>query len=471
MPDNHCYPGWYNGHGIDLGMLHKGHWQRVKPGWVYGCGEFGAEGLDSVALMRKHYPQAWLPQTADEEKTWTPDKIPGAQTGQMHYNFFETPGTFSDWVEKGQAHQAWATRLMTEAFRRDRRMHSFAIHLFIDAFPASWMKAIVDYDRQPKPAWFAYREALTPLAVSLRTDRRAFFAGEPIGPEAWVCNDLHDAPAGAKLHYQLECDGRVLQAGSTAATIPPLDAAYQGTLPLRAPEVPSRAQVTVRLVLLDAGGKVLHDTTIEVDVFPRAKAALRRLYVVGGPQGKAAQLAGDLGAQPVFEGVMQAGDAILIDDMQAFRKVESQVTDAVRAGARAVFLQLPQGKYPIGGSDVAVGSGDKGDVMMGVTAAGLHFVSRATGHRLVGGFRPEDFKFWYDAKLDHPSPLLRLPAFKASGWEPILLSFNDMAAGWKADGQGHWCICQIELAGRTTGNAVATIFARRLLEAPSPIGP
>jgi hypothetical protein len=373
-------------------------------------------------------------------------------------------------VEKGQAHQAWATRLMTEAFRRDRRMHSFAIHLFIDAFPASWMKAIMDYDRQPKPAWFAYREALTPLAVSLRTDRRAFFAGEPIEPEAWVCNDLHDEPPGANLHYQLECDGQVLQAGSTAAPIPPLDAAYQGTLPLRAPEVPSRTQVTIRLGLLDAGGKVLHDTAIEVDVFPRTTAALRRIYVVGNAQGKAAQLAGDLGTKPVFEGPVQAGDAILIDDMQAFSKVETQVGEAVRAGARAVFLQLPQGKYPIAGGDVAVGSGDKSDVMMGVTAAGLHFVSRATGHPLVENFRPEDFKFWYDAKLDHPAPLLRLPAFKASGWEPVLLSFNDMAAGWKADGQGHWCICQIELAGRTAGNAVANIFARRLLETPSPIG-
>jgi hypothetical protein len=63
-----------------------------------------------------------------------------------------------------------------------------------------------------------------------------------------------------------------------------------------------------------------------------------------------------------------------------------------------------------------------------------------------------------------------LPAFKAVGWEPILLSFNALAAGWKADGKGHWCICQIELAGRTAGNAVATIFARRLLEASSPIG-
>ena len=48
------------------------------------------------------------------------------------------------WVAASQAHQAWATRLMTEAFRRDSRMNSFAIHLFVDAFPAGWMKAIMD---------------------------------------------------------------------------------------------------------------------------------------------------------------------------------------------------------------------------------------------------------------------------------------------------------------------------------------
>ena len=93
----------------------------------------------------------------------------------MHYNFFDTPRTLADWVENGQAHQAWATRLMTEAFRRDRRMNSFAIHLFIDALPAGWMKTIMDCgSRQPKPAYFAYREALTPLMVTLRADRIAW---------------------------------------------------------------------------------------------------------------------------------------------------------------------------------------------------------------------------------------------------------------------------------------------------------
>ncbi|MBQ7152938.1 MAG: glycoside hydrolase family 2, partial [Clostridia bacterium] len=44
MPDNHCYNQWYNGHTIDAGKMHKGYWCAVKPGWYYGCGEFGIEG-------------------------------------------------------------------------------------------------------------------------------------------------------------------------------------------------------------------------------------------------------------------------------------------------------------------------------------------------------------------------------------------------------------------------------------------
>jgi hypothetical protein len=453
LPDNHCYCGWYNGHGLDIGKLHKGYWQHVKPGWRYGCGEFGVEGLDRVELMRRWYPKPWLPQTADEEKQWSPNSIPDEQTGTLHYAFFETPKTLHDWVERSQEYQAWVIRLMAEAFRRDRRMQSFAAHLFIDVFPSSWMKAIIDYERHPKPAWFAYREALTPLAVNLRTDRRAFFAGEPIELEAWVCNDRNRAPSGARLHYQIEHNGKVWQAGATAAVVPILDSAYQGTLQFQPLDVAARTRMTVRLGLLDAGGKVLHDTALSLDVFPRPKADLRRIYVVGSPKGKAAQLAADLGAAPVFAGPIDAGDAILIDDLSAFGKVETQVAQAVRAGARAVFLELPEGKHHIAQTEVAVGG----------TPTELHFVSRATGHRLVEGFQPDDFKFWYDARLDRPSPLLTKPAFRAAGWEAILLSYNAMAAGWKADGKGHWCICQIELAHRIAGNPVAAIFARRLL--------
>jgi hypothetical protein len=456
LPDNHCYCGWYNFHGVEIGKLHKGYWQPVKPGWVYGCGEFGAEGLDPVALMRKRYPKDWLPQTAEEDKQWTPDKIPAAQTGRigMHGNFFETPHTLAQWVQRSQAHQAWVVRLMTEAFRRDRRMHSFAIHLFIDNFPSGWMKSIMDCERGPKPAWFAYRDALTPLAVNLRTDRRAFFAGEPIELETWVCNDLNDAPRDAKLHYQLECNGKVLQAGSTAATVPTLDAAYQGTLRLQMPEVTARTTATVRLGLLDAGGKVLHDTSVVFDLFPREKVELRRVYAVDSHDGPAARLASALGVKPVFDGPPQPGDAILIKDMASFAKLQPQIAQAVRGGARAVFLELPDGKYRIADTDVTVGG----------TPGGAYVASRDTGHPLVAGFQPDDFKFWYEAPSDRFAPNINRSAFQASSWEPILLSFGRPAAGWKADGRGHWCICQLDLADRIVGNPVAAIFAGRLLK-------
>ena len=255
----------------------------------------------------------------------------------------------------------------------------------------------------------------------------------------------------------------MLQAGSTTPTIPVLDAAYQGTLRFRSPDVNKRAVVTVRLCLLDEDGKVLHDTAVTLDIFPNQEVDLSRIYVIGKPGGKATQLADEIGGKRVGEGPMKADDVILIDDLQAFNKLQKQVVQAVRDGARAVFLELPKGKHQIGGAEITVGG------TVGGTTGKLHFVSRATGHRLVEGFQPEDFKFWYDGRVDRPSPLLKKPAFSGPGWEPILLSHNALAAGWKGDGNGHWCICQIELAGRTSGNPVAFMFAQRLLSG-GPVG-
>jgi hypothetical protein len=171
-----------------------------------------------------------------------------------------------------------------------------------------------------------------------------------------------------------------------------------------------------------------------------------------------------LGGTPIFTGSMEGGDAILIDDLKAFAKVEKEVAGAVQRGARAVFLELPTGVHRFAHNEVAAGAASTGVlVSIGVTPTGVHFVSRASGHRLVEGFQPEDFKFWYDAKVDRPSPILNVQGFRAAGWEPILLSFKQLAAAWKPDGKGHWCVCQVALSGRIVGNPVAEIFARRLL--------
>jgi hypothetical protein len=471
LPDNHCYTCWYNGHGAEFGKLHKGYWQRVKPDWFYGCGEFGAEGLDFAELMRRRYPQAWLPQTPAEEAEWTPDRIKDAQTGRFHFMFFDTQRTLADWVAASQRHQAWATRTMTEAFRRDARMNSCAIHLFIDAWPSGWMKTIMDCERRPKPAYFAYREALTPLLANIRTDRWAFTAGEPMRFEFWVCNDTHETPAGAQLRYQLEVGGKVVFAQQAKARVEACTSTFQGFLALSAPAVGERIGATLRLALCQTGGKVLHDTAVELTVFPAAAAAVgSRVTVIGARDGKAARLARELGLMPRFLETRNltpdTSRTILIDDPTRFAARHAAIEAAVKAGATAVFLELPAGEHQLAGDASRIEACGMGP---------RHFVSRATGHPLVADFGPGDFRLWHEPSVDRIVPLLET-CFRAEGWTPILTTGSGggnlasptawsaaLASAEKHDGAGLWRICQVALAGRTATNPVAAAFARRLL--------
>ena len=463
LPDNHCYCGWYNGHGLDLGRLHKGYWQKVKPGWMYGCGEFGSEGLDPVKVMRKYYPRKWLPQSPDEEKSWTPDSIVKAQTGRFYYMWFETQHTLKDWVQNSLMHQAWVTRLMTEAFRRDNRMNSFAIYHFIDAFPAGWMKAIMDVERQPKPAYFAYREALTPLMANLRTDRYSFFSSEKISMEVWICNDLNYTPRKPSLRYQIEYADKIVCSGRAVANVPLCGSKFQGFLQFSAPVVSSRSKLIARLGLFDENNELLHDTSISLDVFPAPVITKKwKIRIVGSVSGKGKQLAEELGLTVRRSGSFHHDDIILIDDICVFLKMHKEITVAVSRGATAVFLELPEGKYRIAGSEVTI------------TPCGRsrHFTARNTEHVLVKDFLPDDFKFWHNSQKGHMTPFLST-TFTAPGWNAILTSGNGtfkgdwqpaLAAAEMKAGKGHFRVCQVNLSDFVRTNPVAMIFARRLLE-------
>jgi len=463
MPDNHCYCGWYIGHALDLGKLHRGYWLGVREGRYYGCGEFGAEGLDPVDLMMKYYPRAWLPKQRRANASWTPAAIKGAQSWRFHFLWYPTPGTMQEWVEASQDHQAWIVRLMTEAFRRDVRMNSFAVHLFIDAWPAGWMKTIMDVDRQPKKAYFAYREALTPLMVSLRCDRTAFWSGEEIAVEAWICNDTSTTPAGAELRYRIESGDRVLQSGRAGATLPVVGSACQGVMRLTAPETGDRTTVTVRLALVDGAGRTLHDTRLPLEIFAASREPSLTVRIVGSRAGRAARLARALGYRGRFTGGFGPGVPILVDDPAAFRERHREIEAAVSAGATVTLLELPVGRHTIGGHDVTVVEGGMGK---------RHFADCDTGHPLVAGFERGDFRFWHDEAAGYVTPLLETVIESAPGWESVLTSGNGNWRGeWHAvpaalerrDGKGAWRVCQVKLADRVRTNPVAHRFAARLV--------
>lgn len=464
LPDHHSYAGWYNSNG-ELGKQLQGYWAHVKSDWLYACGEFGVEGLDSVETMRRRYPAEWLPATVEDERTWNPSSIPKAQTESFHRLWFETPKTLAAWSQASQEHQAQMIRLMTEAFRRDRRMVSCAVHLFIDAFPASWLKTIMDVDRNPKLAFYDYRDALSPIAANLYGAQKAYFSGDKIRIAAWICNDTSQNIEGASVRYQIECQGQVIRTGKTNATVAADDSNFQGWIEADAPKVQKRGSFKVRLGLFDKDGQLIHDTAQDFDLFPPAPAVeTQEVLVLGAKNGKGFRLATDLGLKPVFEGSSTARRLIFVDSPTALAATKIDLDAAVQAGARVLCLEWPIGTSTLAGDSIAI---------IGATDGKRLFVSRDTDHPWVKDFAPNDFKLWYHSKEKGIRPFLSTLFTAPATWKAVLTGGQKdpitgkwgaaLAAAEKVQGSGSWIVCQVELAGRIEGNPVARLFAQRLI--------
>ncbi len=421
LPDNHCYPMWYNGHGIDIGRLHKGHWMPVKPGWYYGCGEFGCEGLEDWDLMCEEYPADWLVRPGEAETDWNPDRIVRAQTADFYHFFYDRPSTPKQWVEKSQAFQKVATRMMTEAFRRDDRMVTFAIHLFIDAFPSGWMKTIMDCRRNPKPAFFAYRDALQPLMISLRADKTYFFGGETAKAEGWLCNDSQ-AEGECLMRYELVQDGKVISSCEQTAMLQACCARCHSIAEFALPQVQERTSVQLRGMLMQ-DGKCLAWNELEYVVLPACEQpAPMRIRTI---------------------------DAVTAEDLAA-----------VEAG-EVLWIDKPEeGEYKVGPFAVRV-------KVSGM--APMHFASSKTGHAWTEGFVQGDFQHWYSSEEDCITPLADATV-NAEGFANVLISRNLGDDGkWQTEavlcerafGKGRIVLSQISY-GQMLDNPAGCILLSRI---------
>ena len=462
LPDNHAYTLWYVGHGIDSGALHAGHWMPIKPGWNYGCGEFGAEGLDFMDLMHRRYPGEWLPKTPEEESNWSPSCIIDAQTGTHFCFFYDRPSTVEGWVQASHAHQAFTTRWMTNAFRRDRRMVSFAIHLFIDAWPAGWMKTIMDCERRAKPAWFAYRDSLSPIHISVRMDRLTCCAGEIVPAELWIANDSGKELCGAEVRYRILDGARVVAEGREGLpAVGSPGVLGVGLVPFRAPMVDERWRFQIEAIVIASDSKVLHEAATSIEVFPKVAYRSETVPVISGFS--IDWLPTNFSQKKIDVKRLLPGQTAVCCGSGPLLEQWPELLRKVREGARVVVLNLPPGTWEITESEKAV-----------IEACGMgsrHFVSRATGHPLVNGFQPDDFRFWYDDEHRHIAPLLN-NLIVGEGGIPVLSS-GQLAWGQPltvadavreyAIGEGALLLCCLELKGRMA-NPVAREFLERLIQ-------
>ena len=395
MPDVHCYTLWYNGGQQDFGLLHRGFGQPVADGWYYSCGEYGAEGMDFVEVMRECYPKEWL------EEPFDVGRIIAAQTKTWHGSFYDTPDTIDEWVTASQEHQAYAMKVMTEAYRRDPRMISTALHLFIDAWPSGWLKTIMDVKRNPKAAYFASRDALSPLLLSIRSDRFTYYEGEKISLETFICNDKNEnSKKGVRLVCELYKDDEMLMYGEQDTSYGACTVDYAANIEFIAPEVSDRENFKLKAYLVDENGKTIAQQTFDFTVFEDVE-------------------------------VPENSEVVLITD-------------------------LKEGTYEIAGETVKVRQVPYGKM--------TYFLSRKTGHEAVSEFLPKDFRMWYDKSVDRLTPIAR-NCFEAEGFKPVLIcngSFKpSTVVGEKIYEGKRYVICLAELREE---NPIAKRLHKNLLE-------
>lgn len=470
LPDYHCYTCWYNGHGIDFGMLHKGFWMPVKAGWNYGCGEYGMEGMDPVPLMKKYYPREWLP--AHDGDPWTPADIPGdppPQVGTLHHVHFETPTTMEEWVEASQTYQAQAMNYMTRAYRRNRKMVSYAYHLYIDAYPDGWLKAMVDFERTPKKAFWEFRAASAPVLADLRCDRFKVTAGEEVKVEVWGCNDPDEKITDAKLHYQVFLEGKTLLSGRVPMVLEASDSCFLGYLPISLPQVEKRSALSVQVAFIRENGEMLSSYALELEVFPACRKDLGKVCLIGADAAFAEKLGQEFEFTPVPEAEADGETSVLIFDPEAYRSREAYWLERMEQGAKVLLFGLPAGVWQLAGSEVFVKHSCRKPI---------HFVARSRTHPITGDFGTNDVRHWFDEEKGYITPIL-YDTFEAEDFSGILISANreggrvpgephgawrkTFAVAEKQVGRGCLRVSLIDLRHRIRTNPVAKRLLERLI--------
>ncbi len=324
MPDFHCYTMWYSHHAMPIGKLLAGYLPAIKTGWMAGCGEYGAEGLDNLHVMKTRYPKEWL--ETDEKGRWYPDKILRSQTHSLQGDWYQEQETMEDWVRESQIFQAKATALMTDAFRRRADIISHtAIHLLIDAWPAGWMKTLVDCERVPKRAYFAYRDSLIPVRMNFYCPRTYVYGGEKVPVEVWLLNDsgedryLEVQAVSGQENFRLA--GLAEAASST----------FLGTMEVTVPQVSQVTQVTVEGCVRDVTDKQSGQETntpaaenvegrlTSADV-TQAETTPEKASVAGASEGQAEKTSQAVVSKPtvVCQGRPEEVSAAIVSETTAF---------------------------------------------------------------------------------------------------------------------------------------------------------
>lgn len=337
-------------------------------------------------------------------------------------------------------------------------MVSFAVHLFIDAWPAGWMKTIMDVDRQPKKAYFAYRDALQPLSVSLRTDRFQWSPGEEATVESWICNDRNEIPEGLSLKYQVYVGNKLLVSQAVMPRMEEMRSVLQGLIHFKVPAVSKRTTAKV-IVSLESPETVIDQNQLELTLYPQPDQALVKVLCTTPHTAWVNELTQQMGWTKTET---MANARVVVVSLEEYQQNKISLDAYVADGGKLLFFNLPEGRQQVGESTVQIEK----------TIMGDYFFVNPTTELLKAGFTPKDFFLWYDKKTACIEPLVS-HLVKAAKWTPLLSSGltnwgtteveGYFACGRLDYGRGAYYICQLLSEGRMAENPAMKLLLNELI--------
>lgn len=450
LPDFHCYNLWYTNNVISVGKMYKGFLPTIREGWKAGCGEYGTEGLDHAELMVSRYPKEWLP--ALEQDRWLPNDIHGAQTYNLHGDWYAEQTSMQGWIQASQKHQSLATKLMTDAWRRRADLVvSTAIHLLIDAWPAGWMKALVGVDRKPKPAYFTYQASLKPVRVNLRSDRWKVYERESLEIEAWLLNDTAKEYGKCRIVATLRDDSRDYAHYEIASRLPIASSMYAGSIRFSVPSVQDRQKFYVDAELIDEDGHVRNAERFTFEAFARTRVKkpekVAFLDAASELLGSLLDVAGER-----YTGETQEDCTLVISSPEAFNNERTAILSKVRHGANAVCILKhgDNGTWELEDTQIKT-----------VKLREVYTLSMQAEGLTMPGVEPDDYAYFYNLTTDRLDGMTNSHLL-GEGLEPIVFAYQAHSetpgkrklpvVGLKRVGKGLMFFICLPLAGRVGFN-------------------
>lgn len=288
--------GWPPGGGSIVPMLHRLFAEmddrifRIKDpdlGWKHGPynaspekfyrnynesvairrGEFGAPGPAHLETWHRDIPPASQWPLRDDDpalvaknvffgwvgNTWLQPHVISSQFGALQ----DLPSL----IRAGQWISADQLRYAMDAMRRGgSRTSGFMSWVFNEPWRNGAGNTVVDYDGRPLMNYFYARQALTPIALSLRYDSLLYPAGQEPEIELFLSSDAPQTATGLRWKWLVrDRRGDVCGRASGVATIAPLEVQSLGKIRSTLPAKTAPGPLLVELRLEDSVGTCLSE--------------------------------------------------------------------------------------------------------------------------------------------------------------------------------------------------------------------